>query len=68
MGKLAAVHAAGIVMGQIGLVSSMGQWQGFLATAVREFSIHIQKALQALGQILHLLTKQRRLHHVVYNL
>lgn len=51
--QLVFVHRRGVVMGKVGLVSAVSQWQSFLAPVLREFCVSIEKALQNLQLALH---------------
>lgn len=52
--QLVFVHCSGVIVGKVGLVGTMSQWQRFLASVLRELCVSIEKTLQNLQLALHL--------------
>lgn len=46
--QLVFVHRGGVVVGEVGLVSTVSQWESFLTPVLRELRISIQETLQSL--------------------
>lgn len=53
LSQLVFVHRCGVVMGKVGLVSAVSQWQSFLTPVLRELGVSFEKTLQDLQLALH---------------
>lgn len=53
LSQLVLVHRGGVVMGQVGLVRAVSEWQSFLTPVLRELCVSIEETLQNLQLALH---------------
>ncbi len=65
--QLVFVHRSSVVMGKVGLVRAVSQWQSFLAPVLRELCVSIEKTLQNLQLALHFRGQLRKFFFRVAN-